>query len=505
MKSDSLFQLIRSLTKNEKGYFKKFISRHTAAENNDYVKLFDAIEKQDEYDEEKLKKAFSKTQIAKHLPVWKNYVYHAILKSLRSYNYASSIDSQIQDRLKDAETLFRKSLYSDCAEVLLKAKELAEKYEKHLLLLEIYFYQFKLGVMRLKDGAAFRRIAIKDHEEQLTILENYKNLLEYRQLVGKLGYFAKSEYSEDLKKNDYFTEVLNSPLLSENAKPLSYKAQTTFYSILGRIYNVFLKDAARAYEYNSRNVAFMESDPDILKQEVVSYAAALNNLGINLIELKKHAEFNRTMEKLNALPADFPNLKIRILETTLMLKLLYYIKTVKIREGIAYIEDTAGEMEKYRSRLNKDFLLAIYDSISILYFLDEQFGKSLQWVNKILNSRIELRNDVISFSQVLYLLIHYELKNMDHLEYVYERAFRFIKKHKGLNGFEWPVLQFMKKVPYISEKGELKNELLRLKTETAKFRNSINDKHIFECFDVSVWAQSKLEGKKMTVLLQNSR
>jgi hypothetical protein len=49
--SDQLFRLIKSLTTAEKRYFKIFASRHSIGGKNEYVNLFDAIDKQSKYDE----------------------------------------------------------------------------------------------------------------------------------------------------------------------------------------------------------------------------------------------------------------------------------------------------------------------------------------------------------------------------------------------------------------------------------------------------------------------
>ena len=55
---DSIHELIKSLTKSEKRYFKLMSSRHTIGEENNYIVLFDFIEKQEEYDEDVLFKTF---------------------------------------------------------------------------------------------------------------------------------------------------------------------------------------------------------------------------------------------------------------------------------------------------------------------------------------------------------------------------------------------------------------------------------------------------------------
>ena len=58
--TDDLFQLIKALTKNEKGYFKKYSAFHSIGGKNKYLLLFDAIEKQKEYDAKQFTEEISK-------------------------------------------------------------------------------------------------------------------------------------------------------------------------------------------------------------------------------------------------------------------------------------------------------------------------------------------------------------------------------------------------------------------------------------------------------------
>ncbi len=56
--SDGIFQLIKSLTRQEKSYFKKFAGAFISEEGNNYLLLFDEIASQirnNNYDEQKIK------------------------------------------------------------------------------------------------------------------------------------------------------------------------------------------------------------------------------------------------------------------------------------------------------------------------------------------------------------------------------------------------------------------------------------------------------------------
>ena len=81
--SNELFELIKSLTKSEKRFFKLQSSLQSGDKN--YIRLFDTIDKMSEYDEEEVKSAFKGEKFIKHLPSEKNHLYKVILKALRSF------------------------------------------------------------------------------------------------------------------------------------------------------------------------------------------------------------------------------------------------------------------------------------------------------------------------------------------------------------------------------------------------------------------------------------
>ena len=81
-----LFDLIKSLTPSEKRHFKLFTARHVIGEKNNYSKLFDAVEKLDQYDEDKLKKTLKDESLVRNLAYEKNYLYSMISDSLHVYH-----------------------------------------------------------------------------------------------------------------------------------------------------------------------------------------------------------------------------------------------------------------------------------------------------------------------------------------------------------------------------------------------------------------------------------
>ena len=101
MATDTLHRLIRSLAKSEKRHFKLFASLHTGDKN--YLRLFDAIDRQEEYDEARIKIKFQHERFIKQLSRVKNYLYSMILKSMSAYHRQDkSTDLQLAHTLTEA-------------------------------------------------------------------------------------------------------------------------------------------------------------------------------------------------------------------------------------------------------------------------------------------------------------------------------------------------------------------------------------------------------------------
>ena len=128
--SNELFELIKSLSQTEKRFFKVYATRHIIGKKNIYSKLFDAIAKQDEYDEEKIIAKFKGQNFVKYFASEKYYLYNMILDSLNSYHAESSVEYMLNRMLHFSEILYKKTLYEQCVKIIERAEKIAWKYEQ---------------------------------------------------------------------------------------------------------------------------------------------------------------------------------------------------------------------------------------------------------------------------------------------------------------------------------------------------------------------------------------
>src|SRR5687768_13355676 len=97
IKSRNLFDLVKSLDRNEKRYFKVMFLGSEDGEDRKMMLLFDHINKQQHFDEDSiLKKEPSLTP--SQLSNLKAYLYEKLLQRIRQYNAPKIIDIKIREQ-----------------------------------------------------------------------------------------------------------------------------------------------------------------------------------------------------------------------------------------------------------------------------------------------------------------------------------------------------------------------------------------------------------------------
>ncbi|MGB0932166.1 MAG: hypothetical protein ACPGVB_15390, partial [Chitinophagales bacterium] len=175
--STQLFDLIKSLNKPEKRYFKLHSSKYKGEENQ-YRRVFDAIDSQDDYDEDALKEKFKKEKFVKQFHVMKNYLYNLVLDSLWAFHAGKNTNQQIGELIDKSEVLNEKGLFHQSLKLLQKAAKYAEKKEsfEHCLLI---YKRLKLLYIRKIDVDNFEKRLDEYIQKEQWALRQLNNLMHY--------------------------------------------------------------------------------------------------------------------------------------------------------------------------------------------------------------------------------------------------------------------------------------------------------------------------------------
>ena len=179
--SSELFDLVHSLSKGEKIFFRKYASMYLPNATNKYIQLFEAIEKQNEYDEKEIIQENKDLAYGNQLSVTKNYLYNQLLDSI-AVQY-DSVHANLRNQLHHVEFLFDKGLYDQSLKALKKAKQFAQEHELHHALCEIFQYREYPLALRKQDMSL---LSSSIREWNLEI-ERLKNVQAYLNLSSQMA------------------------------------------------------------------------------------------------------------------------------------------------------------------------------------------------------------------------------------------------------------------------------------------------------------------------------
>jgi hypothetical protein len=152
-------------------------------------------------------------------------------------------------------------------------------------------------------------------------------------------------------------------------------------------------------------------------------------------------------------------------------------------------------LEEYNLFLDQHRTLIFYYKIASLYFGAGDFDNAIDYLNKIINWKVNLRNDLQCYARLLHLIAHYELGNFQLLEYLIKTVYRFMAKMQNLSLVEEEVFRFLRKSFYLSAR-KLKPEFEKLLNTIRQFETSKFETRAFAYLDIISWLESKLNDKQ---------
>jgi hypothetical protein len=499
--SSEVFQLVKSLSKSEKRYFKVFFSNIKA--DKKYIKLFDKIASQDVYNEINIKKEMDLGNNSNSFAVLKQYLYELIKKSLRAYHHTISKETEIQELMHDIAILFEKGLYVQCGKTIQKAKAIAERYEKYLELLGLVDWEIKLSKAHSYKGRTDEEVEalyknIFDIKEKYTYEKEYERLT-YR-VYSKIYKTGPTRTKEEVEE---YKSVSGDPLIQDDTfqqlakeKKLSYQAIHNYYtSKTGKYFNVE-KDFERASYFSGEAVKLAEANPHRIEERRESYILALNNYITLLSRLDNHSEMHAQIEKMKKVSVTSKLMKSRVFFVTNNTELAIFIHTGEFEKGLKSLDSIEDGILEYDLAKDAGFLL--YYNMALIQFGVCNYKAAQKYLNNIINDNVvDLRSDLHCYARIISIIVHFELGNADLLEYIVRSTYRFLAKRERLHLLETSILNFIRqKMPKIHTQKEIMNAFVELKVE---LETIVSDEYegrvLIEYFDFISWLESKIENR----------
>lgn len=492
--STELFDLIKSLTKSEKRFFKLSSSLQSGEKN--YLKVFDFIEKQNEYDEAQLKSKFSDEVFIKHLPSEKNHLYKLIMKSLRLYSSGQSISSVLFEDLKNIEILYNKALYKECDKFVVRAKATAAKYEEFYHWFDLISWEKKLIDSEYESGVFSKDIDELVEEEEMVIAK-LRNLAEYMVIYSKINLiFRSGGFTRNEKERKVVEDIAKYHLINGKNTAISTKAATICYYIKG-LCAATNRNYEDSFTFFNRTKEIFDDNPAVKSESAKRYVLTLFHLLRCHIDNEDYKSAKELIESIRELKTQkmfkSTDIMVQIYAKSYDQELILLHSQGLFKESVELIPEVEKQHIALRGKVSKEMEVLLTYSKSYSYFGIGDFKKSLQYLNEVLNDNTQnLRQDIYSFSRLLNLIIHYELGNYEFLEYEVRSTNRYLSKHNRDFKIETVCISHIRKLAKAHIDVNRIEILEEMKVEIDGLLKDHNERVILEYFNICAWIHSKL-------------
>ena len=149
------------------------------------------------------------------------------------------------------------------------------------------------------------------------------------------------------------------------------------------------------------------------------------------------------------------------------------------------------KLNEYYLYLDRHRILVFYYKIASLYFGSGDYETAIDYLNKIINWKVDLRTDLQCYARLLHLIAHYELGNYELLEYLFKSVYRFMAKMGNLSVVEEEIFKFLRRSFRVTPR-QLKEEFERLLSKLKALENNRLETRAFAYLDIISWLESKI-------------
>jgi hypothetical protein len=495
---DSLFQLIHSLQKGEKRNFKLYVKRNSSNEDLKMIHLFDAIDKMADYDDSVLQKRVPSIK-KQQLSNIKAHLYRQILTSLRLLRNDENIDIQLHEQLDYAKILYNKGLYLQSLKILDKAKEIARFYYQDSFLIQIISLEKKIETLYITRSMQNRAESLSAEADEVNAKR--KKITDLSNLTLQLySWYINNGHARNERDEEGIKTFFKKHLPELNDGPGGFYEH--LYFCQSYCWYAFIRqDFLMYYKYTQKWVDLFTEQPHMLPVETGHFIKGIHNLLNALFDLRHFKKFDVVLKQFE----DFSHSDVANANDNSHIQTFVYLNIAKINrhfmvgtftEGLALVPIIEEKLDEYSLYLDRHRVLVFYYKIASLYFGSADYETCIDYVQKIINWKVDLRNDLQCYARLLHLMAHYELGNYELIEYLARSVYRYMSKMETLTVVEEEMFRFLRNRFAPASKG-LRKEFTALLDRIKGLEKNRFETRAFAYLDIISWLESKVHHKPM--------
>lgn len=487
---DQLFQLIKSLTPHEKGYIRRMAGSYRAGDGNKYLRLFDAIDAQQEYDEGALRKKFAKEKFVRNFSTAKNYLLTAILRHLE--NYDSSPQREVHGLLSQYLVLRRKGLVALAYKLLRRAYQLCGRHELEYQRPEVLFYLLSHAITWGGDpGWPGGSKALLEEIREISALNADAADLRYqlqqvRRLTPGLMHSRTPEQTQQL------LEHAQQLLRFDSSRLRSFDLRYQYYQLLTTCF-FLANDMENGLKYSGMLCSWLEQNWSYMKTKASAYITAFYNKAMTELTLYRPS-VRQTIGVLERMLADEStgNAASRVLLNRLQLgEALEMCRYEEVHQRAAF---SLGFLQKHKAVVHYPAEAMICRMVNACaFFAEGALNAAAKELHAVLRDPYEPQAHAISSgARIMLLIVEYERGDRLTLESQVRSTYRYLLKKKQLHKVEKSVLDFLR--VRARDRSEMLAALQKLQQQISEAIADKSEEPAVRVFDLQSYLESKISG-----------
>ncbi|MBK7336956.1 MAG: hypothetical protein IPJ00_12630 [Saprospirales bacterium] len=468
--------MIKSLTEGEKRDFRR------KSAGSGYLKLFDVLDRQKEYDEGKAREGLGGSGYGRYMSYGKNYLYRQLLESLRILHGRAkpypSPEVAISEYWTDIHVLLDKGLYSQVFKRISHAKKHCMSYHLEHDLLKLIMLERRLIALRKEKGGI--KILERLHEECIDIQIHLNMEVQLFQVYERIwiniqnqdsvqvGMATKSAMKFFENNEDYFSRSpsFNNLLYYHFCMAVIFEAEN---------------DSAQACRHYGTILEIYDKYPRVKAANIDRYLGVMKNYFNHLLTgLARFSprEFEKFLDRLQALKGKDSKARMLIDRLNMYYPLIYFIQTHDFERALLLDKPIVELLGRQKTKIPEDTILTFQYHLALAYIIagvnnSEQkkayLERGLDWLNAIENlPKDDLKSFLKSLSKALQIIVHFELGNETLARSLALRMLGNLRKHKKTNSLEYGLTDTVKRTmaTKTADKKRALFELLRERLKT---------------------------------------
>lgn len=448
-KKDNLYNLVKSLTKNEKKYFREFLKKNSGEKL--HLLLFNVIDLQSKHATSEIKQLFDKK--ANQLPVIKSYLQKLIQKVLIFYHHQSGTFDKIQNSFLIIRHLLDRELFDSAENEIAKTIKILHSTEMPFELLRALELQKELLLKKFGPTSEEAKKQLNQLlEDQNSVLEAIFNLQQLETI--QTNFFEHFQQGSGLNPVIY-TDLNKNPLIIDDSKALTLKAKLLQTDLTYRMHIFRNQNYAAAEEAIQKGLRQMEIAPASIRENPAEYLNLLNHKLELLIHLRNIPEIYDTLQKIRQAPTEFhfdikaPHLRRAVMEAY-ALELEIYAQSEDNKRAKKLMEIIEQQYKELQSPALRQWRTVMDYEIGKYYFRTGAYQQAQKRLKQIKTAEHSQREqDTLIASYFLRAQIALRQKNNLELKKVSTDIENFFKNERKGTRLESHLLKLFQNWPLL--------------------------------------------------------